>query len=1366
MLLELEQRVNMSEHDHNNGTSTSKPNQEQSSTDVTTADTKTIKNNKQQRKMARILAKAWNLENARMFQQISSSEYNEGGLDLTSIGQRLDTGHYNDLELGWKQFSSELGYVYNRIITSNTDNSAHKFAKDNLNQVTPFLSKVNIDYGRIASNSVSPPIAKKKKKKKKRKYLEQEEKDCNGLLQQEPVTLNCHVPKKKMLNDNHTNRESSQAMAVSSSTNDKMAPSLTLTQREELALNALQDYIEGFGGSRDQVIDYRIRMRPNTNNIDYFSPQGRYFKTKKEIAKHLGLRMSNKVNSISNKEENGNSNKATLKISSNKKKIIHKKKLIDKNKNKKARQSKNNDYKKLQKELERLRKAHRKATKTLEDKKHKINSHNDQEEDLIPDEKFINDEQKQNNSSILHEPDNLLCFHSSLPKECISDLMMIYDFVCSFNRVLLLDPIDLEEFEAVLCHSHEKNQNHNNGVNNIATNTTINTSNYFPVYLAEIHLCILKVLFNDQSSDDWWWSTLETPLMEMETTSSSGGIVTLNNTNTAPEEPIESESSDEENLVKEEGKQESNNASVATSYIPPKPVPSFIDLLLPPSKPPNYLLTPHTWPALTGAACHRILHKYKRQRNEVDDEIREAATTGVPLSLNVRRGREEVASQRIFSECLQHDLSLEQEKDVSQAIDHLTSGKPYLQLSIIQRLRLLRILVEALYDTHRIYSVLEDNYKARKVAQKQLEVEERKFKKRLQREKVNQQEFIARQRLANDAKFKFYKAKYIELMNNSNIDNNELPDEDSFIQDPTLILDFLDDENKDAYDALHTPDSFPRSEVNTMMSQIHDESLFDVDTDTTLITQNVYVEILTLQEIQDREDREMVNSSDENKEELESIRQSRNQAIDALKDVLEGGSATIKSLKSVIKLSKSNFLVGTSDTHIWALDLVRDALDELKSLENKIDLINAQKDLMNKRDKCFVRLEPIGEDRHRNRYWYFSHHDDDDAATNIPGKIYLEIENDHGIGFKEEQAEVLKDLTTLQNDNDDNNVSYSSPSQNSKFLSFCKKEYHPSGTISNLPNRSWGVYCTDASLRTLVKSLKENGIKESLLKIKLKEILESRQQSSPLATEAEVEDDTFTASLNQSDDGLENHPKETPPPLKSITDLSVLIQSYRNSMGKFTGRNNDAPYSSCPFFCTKFLLKKESEYYSRLARIQHSNAANNTWGGKNGLRNAWILSMKEVVGTTPYENALETVRNGLITLEDVFFELTGGVLAPEQIENTLVNGKDILHDDMKRMDIELESITGVQYGIWNSIESRLVFLEIISQPETSCGVLALGLDLICRNCDVYLKSIGANANSNRPRRNDLFYNEDIDETFDMTVGVTTRRRANAWQNTH
>ena len=105
----------MSEHDKNNTTSK----QESSATNATTAeDATTIKNNKQQRKMARILAKAWNLENAHIFQQTSSSESNEDVVfDLTSIGQRLDTGCYSDLELGWRQFCTELGYVYNRIIT-------------------------------------------------------------------------------------------------------------------------------------------------------------------------------------------------------------------------------------------------------------------------------------------------------------------------------------------------------------------------------------------------------------------------------------------------------------------------------------------------------------------------------------------------------------------------------------------------------------------------------------------------------------------------------------------------------------------------------------------------------------------------------------------------------------------------------------------------------------------------------------------------------------------------------------------------------------------------------------------------------------------------------------------------------------------------------------------------------------------------------------------------------------------------------------------------------------------------------------------------------------------------------------------------
>ena len=84
--------------------------------------------------------------------------------------------------------------------------------------------------------------------------MEQESEDgsSKGQQSQEPVTLNCHVPKKKALkDDNHLNHEpSSQPMATTSSKINES--NLTLTQREELALNALQEYIEGCGGKIDK----------------------------------------------------------------------------------------------------------------------------------------------------------------------------------------------------------------------------------------------------------------------------------------------------------------------------------------------------------------------------------------------------------------------------------------------------------------------------------------------------------------------------------------------------------------------------------------------------------------------------------------------------------------------------------------------------------------------------------------------------------------------------------------------------------------------------------------------------------------------------------------------------------------------------------------------------------------------------------------------------------------------------------------------------------------------------------------------------------------------------------------------------------
>ena len=55
---------------------------------------------KQERKMGRILTKAWNIENSEEFQ-----EY------LRNVGEKLDKGAYKGRE-GWHKFASDLGNVY------------------------------------------------------------------------------------------------------------------------------------------------------------------------------------------------------------------------------------------------------------------------------------------------------------------------------------------------------------------------------------------------------------------------------------------------------------------------------------------------------------------------------------------------------------------------------------------------------------------------------------------------------------------------------------------------------------------------------------------------------------------------------------------------------------------------------------------------------------------------------------------------------------------------------------------------------------------------------------------------------------------------------------------------------------------------------------------------------------------------------------------------------------------------------------------------------------------------------------------------------------------------------------------------------
>jgi hypothetical protein len=89
-----------------------------------------------------------------------------------------------------------------------------------------------------------------------------------------------------------------------------------------------------------------------------------------------------------------------------------------------------------------------------------------------------------------------------------------------------------------------------------------------------------------------------------------------------------------------------------TSCVPPALSPTFVDILLPPSKPAadSNLVSPFTWPCLVAAVCRRVLHYFKKRRNEADEDLRYKKLLPT-MTQEERERREKVCAQRVFSEC-------------------------------------------------------------------------------------------------------------------------------------------------------------------------------------------------------------------------------------------------------------------------------------------------------------------------------------------------------------------------------------------------------------------------------------------------------------------------------------------------------------------------------------------------------------------------------------------------------------------------------------------------------------------------------------------------------------------------------------------
>jgi hypothetical protein len=1378
--------------------------------------------------------------------------------------------------------------------------------------------------------------------------------------------------------------------------NKKQNTNQEMAGRESRAMEQLAAFITKLGGDKAQVAGFRSRVTKKGSggfDINFYDSDGRRFRSMLQVGRHFGLAEAGQAPSI--RRNPGN-------------------------------QKTDAQRQKLRRELDRLRKNLKTASKALDAKE----DNREDATEAIVDDYFLRDSASPEASAGALIPD--ITGFPGVPQRCVPDVLMAWDFLCTFSRALSLTPVALDDFASALTYTPPEGQL---GDDVVAP----------PVYVAEAHLGLLKLLLQDTYSEDWWWATLESPADELggtvavdkehegkpvikvdmdvllqekedplitsswllaleNVTAGKEGVVNtdavkeaiktalklvsnkwvhaylrktldggksngpkfmtqavmflvktikqarpdLTDRNTRPDklrkametvledvkqhiealpssalavtnedalsdieyEDDSDDSDDEDESQKSDKKLKStlpmDESEQISSAIPPRPPPSVVDLLLPPSKPDqnSEFLNAFTWSHIAGAAAHRVLHRKKRLLNEVDDFLRSSREL---LGINEaeRRIREKTAASRVLTECA--DI-VEGVSPTDKAIAHLTSGGNYLQLSTCERLCVLRLLIEAAYDTNRVHEVVSGNIKQRTNAMKALEVEQRRSKREA-KEKIASDDAAAREKLALEAKEKFLDEKREEIRKLS-AKSAEFSDDviDSLTEED--IVGF-DEEFTADFDALPTSDSFNKLEVKKMVTRMQEEAAFDTHA----------LRVLTMKQLLEREkreleelegqllgfggenaladpslDRETIRSierlrRDVNraKEQLERLPVYRERAVEQLKDAMEDG--TIKVLRAAVTAGKKAKLSGSDEETggVWAVDCMRDAALELDLAKSNKRVQDAQRDLVMKRNKCFIRTEPMGLDRFGSRFWSFDADEDGHLWVDAEYRLNDILNTQAQQGFVN-LARKSSDIACSARDNEEDLMGSSDGEDPDQFRHFSRKEYHSSGFSPTLTMNHWGCLATEESLRAVIKVLDSKGIRENELKTKLKESLEHTvgNDEKHEGTEAMVakdehagvdehavdngvvdpegieemsagDDEAFRAvkegaiekskKLDNSSDIISpellekihsaigqnvrirqiiaaNGAKE-PTVARYETGVVVgwknrreevevtrddndmddededddlfeeqlqvvfiaswkistnrghtlwimgheLVESlcryekwkngrgyfeddaaffaYRNNLGRFLGKSQEAPYSCSPNCFASLMVRREAELYSKL-KIR---SFDNNWGGKSGARALWTNSMKD------YAFDFQTARQGLVTLENAFFDLTGEFADYEHLITETPDPKALLADPEKRHDVELETIEKVA-GLWNSPSSRLVFLEIVNSCKTT-GVLALALDLLCRNTLMYLQTHKL-LKTKEELVSDMspFYEDAISasSTFRRT------RRANAWQS--
>ncbi|KAG7352301.1 DDT domain containing protein [Nitzschia inconspicua] len=629
---------------------------------------------------------------------------------------------------------------------------------------------------------------------------------------------------------------------------------------------------------------------------------------------------------------------------------------------------------------------------------------------------------------------------------------------------------------------------------------------------------------------------------QMEKLSSAALTVTDDDLLSDAEEDDEEEESDDEEEQQIDEKErlispaESNEEDKIASYIPPKPSPSLVDFLLPPGKPipPTELVGPATWPQLAGAAGCRIIHRYKRLRNEVDDALRRFRELS-QLTVRERRQRERLSTGRTLSEFVTVNGS---DGPTERACELLNAGRDYLELSPLERLALLRVLIEAAYDTVKIYEVVDSNHKQRTNAAKALFTEQRRANKEA-KEKAAADEAAARQDLAAEARNNFLEEKREEIRK-LNENNLELTIEEIETLTEQDILDF-DEDIKADFDALPTPESFKKAEVVDRIAKIQEAAAFETEllivvTMDELVEkekQNIASMEQYLEELGGEEalmdpgtERSLVRKIEKLRRDIQKAQEAteylpgmRAEATEALKDAIADG--TIKSLRGAIRQAKiaKLFFPDNETNGVVALDVVRDAHMELENAKHLKRVADAQKDLVSKMNKCFIRTDPVGTDRFRNALWRFEYGDQSHIWVEVNPVLNhatMQLKNEPGYLklAHDDVSEIVIGPADIEEDFPPTDASESKD----RFRIFSRREYHQSGAAASLVKREWGCHVNESSIRALMKGLDSRGIRENSLKKNLKEALEEKTTSAEAVPKETSEADEGKIDEEKTDD--------------------------------------------------------------------------------------------------------------------------------------------------------------------------------------------------------------------------------------------------------